>query len=287
MKIQGVKIGRLVLALMLAGGGWLAAGGWPNAPAEAAAGASGQGNQDREFHQTYDLAPKGTVGVYNSSGNVRVTSWNENRVKVDAIKRARREEDYARVQIEVTARPESVEIRAVYPRELNRRGNGVSVDFDIKVPRTAAVSPARSSSGDVSVTGPVGRVTARTSSGNVTVTDVTEAATLSASSGNIQAARIGGELRVNASSGNLTINDVSSRVVAQTSSGAIRATQVQDDATAIVSSGDVRLEKVGGRAVARASSRLATFAQAISNTHPTAPSSTSSKRRKCPTIRRW
>jgi DUF4097 and DUF4098 domain-containing protein YvlB len=227
------------------------AGGWGIASMQAAVQTGGQ---DREFHQTYDLAPKGTVGIYNSSGNVRVTTWNENRVKVDAVKQSRREEDYARVQIEVTARAESVEIRAVYPRDLNRRGSGVSVDFDVKVPRTAAVSPASASSGDVNVTGPVERVIARTSSGNVTVADVTDAATLSASSGNIQASRIGGELRANANSGNLTINGVGSRLIAQTSSGAIHATQVHDDASAIVASGDIRLEKIGGRAVARASS---------------------------------
>ncbi|MEP7340650.1 MAG: DUF4097 family beta strand repeat-containing protein [Acidobacteriota bacterium] len=255
MKIQRkMKIG---LVLALAGGWWLAAGDWRIAPAWAAIqqnSQGGQGNQDREFHQTYDLAPNGTVGIYNSSGNVRVTTWNENRVKVDAIKHGGREEDYSRVQIEVSARPESVEIRAIYPRELNRRGNNVSVDFDVKVPRGATVSPASSSSGDVTVTGPVERVTARTSSGNVTVTDVTDTAILATSSGNINAARIGGELRANTSSGNLTINDIGSRVIAQTSSGSIRATQVHDDATATVSSGDIKLEKVGGRAIARASS---------------------------------
>ncbi|MDQ3011964.1 MAG: DUF4097 domain-containing protein [Acidobacteriota bacterium] len=260
MKIQRViKIRRLVQALVLTivGGCWAALGSQPVAPAQAAGQAASQNNQDREFHQVYNITPKGTVGIYNSSGVIRVTTWDENRVKVDAVKRGRRQEDFAHVQIEVTAKPESVEIRAVYQKdkgEMNRRGNSVSVDFDVKVPRGVALSPANTSSGDVNVTGPIDRVTVRVSSGNITVTDVTDTASLTASSGNIHAARVSGELRVNASSGNLTINDIGSRLIAQTSSGAIHASQVRDDATAIVSSGDIKLEKIGGRAVARASS---------------------------------
>lgn len=242
------KIGRLVSAIAF--GCLLMAGGWQLFGAQAA----GQSSQEREFHQTYELAPNGTVGVFNSSGNIRISTWDQNKVKVDAVKEGRREEDFARVQIQVDARPDRIEIRVVYPTGYNWRGGGVSVNFDVKLPRTVAINPANSSSGDIVVTGPIERVLARTSSGNLTATDVKDSAGLTTSSGNIQATRIGGELRANATSGNLTINDVNSRVIAQASSGSIHATQVRDDATATVSSGEVRLEKIGGRAVARTSS---------------------------------
>lgn len=251
MKIRGKKkTGRMALAVAVgcllianAGGRFLGA-----------KAARQAGDQDREFHQTYDLAANGTVSVYNTSGNIRITSWNENRIKVDAVKHGRREENLARVRIEVNPQPDHVEIRAVYPNGVNWRGGGVSVDFDLKVPRTASISPANSNSGDIAITGPVERAIARTSSGNITVTDIKDTASLTATSGGITATRVGGELRANASSGDLTINEVGSRLIAQTSSGSIHATQIRDDATATVSSGEVRLEKVGGRAVARASS---------------------------------
>lgn len=243
------KIRRLVSAivfgcLLMAGSGGRVAG----------VNAAGQGNQEREFHQIYDLAPNGTVGVFNSSGNIRVTTWNENRVKVDAVKQGRREEDFARVQIQVDAKPERIEIRAVYPTGYNWRAGGISVDFEVKLPRTAAINPANSSSGDITVTGPIERAVARTSSGGITATDVTDTANLTTSSGSIRATRIGGELRASASSGEMIISEVNSRLIAQASSGSIHATQVRDDATASVSSGEVRLEKIGGRAVGRASS---------------------------------
>ena len=192
---------KLGMALAIVIGGLLMAGSGKQLFGVRAAGQqAGQvGGQDREFHQTYDLAPNGTVGIFNTSGNIRVTTWpagsNENRVKVDAVKHSRREEDYARVRVEVNATPNRVEIRAVYPSAVNWRGGGVSVDFDVKMPRTAAINPANSSSGDVTVTGPIERVAARTSSGNLTVSDVKDTANLSTSSGNVQATHISGELR--------------------------------------------------------------------------------------------
>ncbi|MGH9798821.1 MAG: DUF4097 family beta strand repeat-containing protein, partial [Blastocatellia bacterium] len=223
------------------------AGGWQLVGAQTV-------GQDKEFHQVYDLAANGTVAVYNTSGAVRVSSWNENRIKVDAVKRGRNEADFAKVQIEVIARPERVEIRAVYPSGFNWRSGGVTVELDVKVPRTSAVSPVNTTSGDITVTGPVERLTARATSGNVVAQDVTDAASLNSTSGDITAARIGGELRVNATSGTLTINEASSRVFAQTSSGSIRITQARDDVTATVNSGDIKLEKIGGRAIVRANS---------------------------------
>lgn len=239
---RGMKIWLLLVLLI---------GGWQLVGAQTGSLASGQ---DKEFHQTYDLAANGTVGVYNTSGAISVSSWNENRVKVDAIKRGRNESDFARVQIEVTARPERVEVRVVYPSGFNWRGGGVSVDFDLKLPRTAALSPVNSTSGDITVTGPVERLIARTTSGDVSAVDVADTASLNSTSGNVTAARIGGELRANATSGTLTINEANSRVFAQTSSGSIRVTQARDDVTATVASGDIKLEKIGGRAVVRASS---------------------------------
>src|SRR5215831_11520228 len=72
--------------------------------------------QSRELHETYDLAPGGVVSVNNTSGYIRVTSWGEDRVKVDAVKRGRRDEDLGQVQIQVTPRSGRIDIRTTYPR---------------------------------------------------------------------------------------------------------------------------------------------------------------------------
>jgi len=63
----------------------------------------------RELHEVYNLNPDGTVTVSNSSGYIRITTWNENRVQVDAVKNARREEDWPLVEIRVVSQPSRLE----------------------------------------------------------------------------------------------------------------------------------------------------------------------------------
>src|SRR5262245_2580567 len=41
-----------------------------------------------EFHQTYQLSPTGRVSIANINGDVHINVWNQNSVKVDAVKRA-------------------------------------------------------------------------------------------------------------------------------------------------------------------------------------------------------
>src|SRR5467141_3155317 len=41
-----------------------------------------------EFHQTYPLSATGRVSLSNVRGEIRITTWDRNEVKVDAVKRA-------------------------------------------------------------------------------------------------------------------------------------------------------------------------------------------------------
>ena len=241
MKICAMVKIKLTALVLITSWLLLLAGGTVKATAQTAA-------QGREFHETYDLAPGGTVSVANIGGNIRVTSWNENRVKVDAIKQGGSDEDLNRVEIQVIARPERIEIRTLYPR--GRWGN-VSVDYDLKVPRGAVLSSLNSTSGNISVTGPVAKVIARSTSGNVTAQDVSETATLASTSGNVKADRIGGELRANSTSGNVVVSDVESRLFAQSISGSVTALRIREDATVFATSGNVKIDRAGGRAIAR------------------------------------
>lgn len=225
--------------------------------ATAQSGAQSDG-QARELHETYDLAPGGAVAVTNSSGYIRVTSWNENRVKVDAVKRVgrvgregreRREEDFSQVEIQVMARPDRIEIRTIYPRY---EGSRVSVDYDLKVPRGVALNSLTTSSGEITISDPVARVTARSASGSISVRETTGDAVLTTTSGNIRADRIGGLLSVNSTSGDLAVNEIASTLSARCTSCNIVARGVRDDVTARTTSGNIEVERAGGRVSARA-----------------------------------
>ncbi len=247
MKLRGMgKIGRLAL---------ISATIWLTLLECAARPAMAQSEgQARELHETYDLTPGGVVSVTNTSGHIRVTSWNENRVKVDAVKRfdrGRRDEDFSQVEIQVLPSPERIEIRTIYPRY---EGIRASVDYDLKVPRGAVLNALRTTSGDITVSDPVARVTARATSGNITVRETTGDAVLSTTSGNIRADRIGGLLSVTATSGNLVIGEVASMLNIRCSSCNIRAQGLREDMTARTSSGNIEVERVGGRVTANTTS---------------------------------
>jgi DUF4097 and DUF4098 domain-containing protein YvlB len=213
-----------------------------------AVSAAGQTSaQGREFHESYDLAPRGIVSVGNTNGNIRVTSWGENRVKVDAIKRGR-QEDFARVEIQVAAKPERIEIRTVYPRG---RSTDVSVDFELKVPRTADLNSLNLTNGEVTVTGPLARVAARSTNGNVSAQEVNDGANLASTNGSIKATKIGGELMAKTVNGDVNVSDVDTLLNAQSVNGSITAIQIKNNATAGTNNGSVRLERIGGRVIAR------------------------------------
>lgn len=239
MKLRGMeKIGRLVLISFAAF--------WPltDAPARSE-------GQARELRETYDLAQGGAVAVTNSSGYIRVTSWNENRVRVDAVKQGRRDEDFSQVEIQVMARPERIEIRTIYPRS---GGSRVSVNYDLKVPRGAVLNALTTSSGEITVSDPIARVMARSTSGAITVREVAGDATLSSTSGRITADRAGGLLSVNSTSGDLIVGEVASTLNARCASCNISARGARGDVTARTNSGNIEIERAGGRVTANSMS---------------------------------
>ncbi|MFN0088462.1 MAG: DUF4097 family beta strand repeat-containing protein [Blastocatellia bacterium] len=206
------------------------------------------GAQGREFHEVYELAPNGIVTVSNSSGNIRISGWSENRVRVDAVRRGGREEELEQVRIQVTATREKIDIQTVYPfgRQMN-----ISVDYELRVPRTAILDPINTASGDITILGPVQRVAAGSRSGALSAGEIDGAAALNSRSGNVTAIRVRGEVHVDTSSGDVVIEEAGARAYAISRSGNVRAVQVRDDITASAQSGSVRLEKIGGRAVVR------------------------------------
>ncbi|HKQ78558.1 MAG TPA: DUF4097 family beta strand repeat-containing protein [Blastocatellia bacterium] len=199
--------------------------------------------QSHELHETYDLTPGGAVSIINTSGYIRVTSWNENRVKVDAVKRDRREADTSAVEIQVTPSPGRIDIRTIYPRS---QGSRVSVDYDLKVPRSAVLN-AQTSSGEITISDSVASVTASSTNGSITVREVAGDAELSSTNGQITTGRIGGRLNITATNGNLIIGEVASTLNVRCGNCNISARGLRDDASVRTANGSIELERIGGR----------------------------------------
>src|ERR1700726_3931998 len=76
-----------------------------------------------EFHKTYELTPDGRVELENINGSVHISTWEQNQVKVDAVKYADSREKLEEANIEIDAGKEYVSIRTKYPEHGAWGGN--------------------------------------------------------------------------------------------------------------------------------------------------------------------
>jgi len=148
-----------------------------------------------EFHQTYPLNATGRVSLENINGNVHISVWDQNEVKVDAIKRAYQRERLDEVKIEVSATADSVRIRTRYPERdqtfsdqaPRRYNNPASVEYSLTIPRKARLESVELVNGSVEIEGAEGDVKAASVNGRLTARGLTGEVKLSTVNGGVEA----------------------------------------------------------------------------------------------------
>jgi len=153
-------------------------------------GASAQVQE--EFHQTYPLTANGRVLLSNVNGDVQITAWDRNEVKVDAVKRAGTKERLDEAKIAVNAQPDSITIKTEYPRHNNTfnwgsHNNPASVDYTLTVPRGARLERVELVNGSAKITGVTNDVRASSVNGHVDASGLTGAVDLSTVNGPLSA----------------------------------------------------------------------------------------------------
>ena len=188
-----------------------------------------------EFHQSYALTATGRVSIANINGNVHISAWDRNEVKVDAVKRAYSPERLSEVTIDVTNSADSVVIKTKYPeRDLNfdsrtRENNPASVEYTLTVPRGARIDSAELVNGSLDIEGVKGDVH------------------VSLVNGEVKAGGLGGEVKLSTVNGaqevnvtaldeakGVTLNSVNGSIVLIVPSGAnaqVRASTVHGTIT--------------------------------------------------------
>jgi DUF4097 and DUF4098 domain-containing protein YvlB len=147
-----------------------------------------------EFHQTYPLAATGRVSIANINGDVHISAWDRNEVKVDAVKRAYSPQRLSEVTIEVTNTNDSVDIKTKYPdrnqtfENRSRENSSASVEYTLTVPRGVRLDGAELVNGSLDVQGIQGDVHA------------------SLVNGEVKAAGLGGEVKLSTVNGSLEAN---------------------------------------------------------------------------------
>ncbi len=147
-----------------------------------------------EFHQSYPLSDNGRITVENLNGGVRISVWDKNEVKVDAVKKAYRRERFDEAKIEVNATADSVRIRTRYPdrgqtfndEESRRYGNPATVEYSLTIPRRARIESVDVINGSLDIDGAEGDVKASSINGHVKARALVGEVRLSTVNGNLE-----------------------------------------------------------------------------------------------------
>jgi len=152
-----------------------------------------RGNELTEtFSQVYPLTATGRVNIVNINGDVHVNVWDQNSVKVDAIKRAYSRERLSEVTVDVQSAADILTIKTRYPEDRNYSGRNredswASVEYTVTLPRRAQLDGAELVNGSLDVEGVQGSVRASLVNGNVKASDLGGEVKLSTVNGGIEA----------------------------------------------------------------------------------------------------
>ena len=132
-----------------------------------------QGKLTEEFHHSYPLAAGGRIELENINGAVHITGWDQNEVKVDAVKYANSKERLDEAQIEVEASSDTVSIRTKYrdhDHTWDRDGlnNPATIEYTLMVPRNARLDEIELINGPLDIHQVAGKVRASCINGRLT-----------------------------------------------------------------------------------------------------------------------
>ncbi len=136
------------------------------------------------FDQSYPVAAGARVSLSNVNGGVQVNVWDQNSVRVQAVKEAESQADLDALRIEVAATSSSVAVETRYPHGTHSH---LSVEYTLTVPKGASLDTIDLVNGDLTVAGLGGEVHAKLVNGE---------AKLSGLAGNVEVHTVNGEQNV-------------------------------------------------------------------------------------------
>jgi hypothetical protein len=200
----------------------------------AAAAPAAEGQRDRDEYAsridtTIAFARGGTVELQLIAGEIIVTGWSRDQVRVRATS------ERSALRLDASSGYLNLGLRSGAPRSGDTR-------FEVSVPVGTRVR-ANTTSGDIRITGSKGEVEARTQRGDIAIEDVGARVETTAFSGDVDVSGVAGSLRVSVLSGDVQVRGVTGDVEVKTVSGEIDLRDVRSRLVRATStSGDVRFD---------------------------------------------
>jgi len=128
--------------------------------------------------KTFDVRPGATFALDNVNGHVNVTSWDQPRVRVHAVKTVSRADDpkgaLNALQVQITPRDGGISVHTVYPNHgsvgfldfLTGNWSDAKVEYDVTVPRSMSLE-LETTNGAIEVNGVSGMLKVETTNGHI------------------------------------------------------------------------------------------------------------------------
>ena len=156
-----------------------------------------KGNQEatEEFHRSFPLAANGTVSLENFAGTIRITTWERNEIRIDAVKSAYQKERLAEADINIDHNSDVIRIKTKYANEnlswnddeSRRYNNPASVSYTLTVPRNARLDKIELLNGAAEIEGVMGGIKASSVNAGFTLRGIAGSVDISTVNGRLEA----------------------------------------------------------------------------------------------------
>ena len=142
------------------------------------------GPASKNFNNEYEANENTILNVSNINGQIKITSWNDDKVSLDAkISSWRGKNELDNLDIQVDESNNEINIETKY---LGQGSVDVTTDMTIKVPNFVTVYTITTSNGEVQISDTKGNITAHSSNGAIKIEDVDGYIKASTSNGRIE-----------------------------------------------------------------------------------------------------
>lgn len=206
-----------------------------------------------DIEKTFDVQKGGNLVMEKIRGDVYITTWNKNTVKIHEIRKMD-------VYTEAEANAVLKETDIIYQKIDNtiKVGGGdsyrsyMSSKFDVVLPANFNVAIG-TSGGDISVTDLQGKVDLKTSGGDIDLVRIDGLVIAKTSGGDVSVKENKQSVTIKTSGGDIAISDVMGEVDAKTSGGDITVENNKARVSASTSGGDIELRNIGAEVDANTS----------------------------------
>jgi DUF4097 and DUF4098 domain-containing protein YvlB len=208
---------------------------------------------EKVINKQFPIERDGEVRLKNISGNIVVTTWNKNKVKIEATKRADSQKELEKIHVDIDSHDSRISINTEYDKSFNFHffsgfnSNRWSVDYELTVPDKAEIT-LESVSGDIMVNAAGGDLYVKSVSGEIKVISARNDVIGKNVSGGIYIEGVAGDAKAETVSGKITMPELMGAVSAKTVSGDIDITSGSEikGARADTVSGRIRAKYIPG-----------------------------------------